>query len=169
MGSSNALLAAMRPMRATDIARQTRPGTAYSAATPKLEEAVFGLKKYYSMTLNMPNFTSAGGSWIIRFAELNQSHDRSDVTAPVATVKVDPAYPEQMREEGKEGVVVLYAVIRADGTVGDVRVLRSVNDRLDASARAALMKWHFQPGTKNGNAVDLEAVVRIPFKARSGL
>jgi TonB family protein len=167
MGSSNALLAAMRPVRAADIARQTRPGMVSPAAGSKLEAAVFGPKKYYSMTLNMPNFTSAGGSWIIRFAELNQSHDHTDVTAPVATVKVDPAYPEGMREEGKEGVVVLYAVIHANGTVGDVRVLRSVNDRLDASARTALLKWHFQPGTKNGNAVDLEAVVQIPFKAHA--
>jgi len=167
-GASNALLAAMHPARAADIARQTRPGAAPSTAKPKLEEAIFGSKKYYSMTLNMPNFTSAGGSWIIRFAELNQGPDHSDVTAPVAMVKVDPAYPESLRETGKEGVVVLYAVIHADGTIGNVRVLRSVDDRLDASARAALLKWQFHPGTKNGNAVDLEAVVQIPFKARAG-
>jgi TonB family protein len=167
MGSSNALLAAMRPITAADLARQTRPGTAPPAASARLEEAVFGPKKYYSMTLNMPNFTSAGGSWIIRFAELNQSYDHTEVSAPVATVKVDPAYPEALREEGKEGVVVLYAVIRANGTVSDVRVLRSLNDRLDANARAALLRWHFQPGTKHGNAVDLEAVVQIPFKAHA--
>ena len=52
----------------------------------------------------------------------------------------------------------------ADGSVGEVRVLRGVDDRLDAYARAALTHWRFQPATKNGNAVDLEAVVAIPFR-----
>jgi len=29
-----------------------------------------------------------------------------------------------------------------------------------------LLRWHFAPATKNGSPVDLEAVVRIPFRAR---
>src|SRR5438046_9222041 len=71
-----------------------------------------------------------------------------------------------------QGTVTLYAIIRSDGSVGDVRVLQGVDDRLDAYARAALTHWRFQPATKNGNAVDLEAVVAIPFRVsrtRSGL
>ena len=31
---------------------------------------IFGDRKFYAMTLNMPNLNSAGGSWVIRFAEL---------------------------------------------------------------------------------------------------
>ena len=34
------------------------------------ERAVFGDRKFYSLSLNMPNLNSAGGSWIIRFAAL---------------------------------------------------------------------------------------------------
>jgi protein TonB len=83
----------------------------------------------------------------------------------VATVKVDPGYPTEWRRQGLEGVVVLYAVIHADGSVGEVRILRGADDRLNASARAALERWRFRPGTKNGNAVELEAVIQIPFKA----
>jgi TonB family protein len=55
-------------------------------------------------------------------------------------------------------------VIRSDGSVGDVRVLRGVDDRLDEYAREALLQWHFLPALKNGSAVDLEAVVIIPFR-----
>jgi TonB family protein len=61
--------------------------------------------------------------------------------------------------------VTLYAVIRSDGSVSEVRVLRGVDDRLDEYARTALSGWHFHPATKNGAAVDLEAVIMIPFKA----
>jgi outer membrane biosynthesis protein TonB len=48
--------------------------------------------------------------------------------------------------------------------VGEVRILVSADDRLDEYARNALLRWRFQPATKNGNAVDLEAIVIIPFK-----
>jgi TonB family protein len=63
-----------------------------------------------------------------------------------------------------QGTVTLSAIIRSDGSVGDVRVLQGVDDQLDAYARAALTHWRFEPATKNGNAVDLEAVVAIPFR-----
>jgi len=62
------------------------------------------------------------------------------------------------------GTVALRAVIRADGSVGDVRLLRSVDDRLDRYAAEALSRWHFYPATRNGTPVDLEAVFTIPFK-----
>jgi len=119
------------------------------------------------MTLNMPNLNSAGGSWVIRFAELNPNPNeaRSDLTAPEATQKVDPAYPMELMRRNVQGTVTLYAVIRNDGSVSNVRVLRGVDDQLDQYARAALARWHFHPATKNGVAVDLEAVVMIPFKA----
>jgi TonB family protein len=61
---------------------------------------------------------------------------------------------------------MLYAVIRGDGTVSDVRVLRGVDERLDRYAATALSRWHFLPATKNGDAVTLEAVVMIPFRIR---
>jgi TonB family protein len=119
------------------------------------------------MALNMPNLTSSvGSSWIIRFAEINSKPGAKGegVSAPVPLRKVDPAYPAALMRERVEGTVILYAVIRSDGTVGDVKVLQGVDDRLDENARDALQKWHFRPGTKNGAPVDLEAVIRIPFR-----
>jgi len=116
------------------------------------------------MTLNMPNLNSAGGSWVIRFAELNPNETKGDLTAPEATQKVDPAYPLELMRRNIQGTVTLYAVIRSDGSVNSVRVLQSVDAQLDQYARAALAHWHFRPATKNGTAVDLEAVVMIPFK-----
>ena len=125
---------------------------------------IFGDKKFYAMTLNMPNLNSAGGSWVIRFAELNPNEAKGDLTAPEATQKVDPAYPLELMRRNIQGTVTLYAVIRSDGSVNSVRVLRGVDDELDQYARAALAHWRFRPATKNGAAVDLEAVVMIPFK-----
>jgi TonB family protein len=150
-----------------DFGRKTFPPYV-SSPERKPEDTVFAGKKYYSMQLNMPNLTSAAGSWIIRFAELNDDHQAGDLSTPVVTDKVDPAYPAELMREQVEGTVILYAVIHADGTVGDVRVLQSLHQDLDANAIRALGRWHFRPATKNGVPVDLEAVVRIPFKARKG-
>jgi hypothetical protein len=48
--------------------------------------------------------------------------------------------------------------------VGEVKVLEGFDDRLNENARKALEQWRFRPGTKDGLPVDIEAVVRVPFK-----
>ncbi len=142
------------------------PPTLSEDPDASIEKRVFGTKAYFSLIMNMPNLTSATGSWIIRFAELKESADKGLLTAPVATTKVDPAYPPDVLRDHVEGTVTLYAVIRADGTVDDIKVLDSLDSRLDANAIRALSGWRFRPGTKNGQPVALEAVVQIPFRMR---
>ena len=150
-----------------------QPDSAAKLTEP--ERAVFGGKRFYSVTLNMPNLNSAGGSWVIRFAELKRDSPGRpndppvDLLQPLATRKVDPAYPMQLMRENVHGTVILYAVIHADGTVGDVKVLRGVDERLDRFASEAVAQWKFDPATKNGTPVDVEATFQIPFRpARIG-
>ncbi|MGE5726199.1 MAG: TonB family protein [Acidobacteriota bacterium] len=143
-----------------------RARTDLPAAPSEIDRQVFGRKKFYSVTLNMPNLNSRSGSWVIRFAQLNNDPAQGDLTAPIIVEKVDPAYPGILMREHITGTVTLYAVIAADGSVGEVRVLRGVDNRLDAAARDALRHCHFRPATKNGLAVALEAVIRIPFEVR---
>jgi len=140
------------------------PPTMSDTDTDSLEREVFGSRKYYSLVLNMPNLTSATGSWIVRFAELKQSDNKMAIAAPVAISKVDPAYPADALRDNVEGTVTLYAVIHVDGTVSGIKVLNGVDPRLDDAAVRALSRWQFRPGTKNGDPVELEAVVQIPFR-----
>ncbi|HEU5401118.1 MAG TPA: TonB family protein [Terriglobales bacterium] len=148
-----------------DIPHRSTADSIPSAPASKIENEVFGNRKSYAMVLNMPNLTSAVGSWVVRYAELTPTRDKSDISAPVALNKVDPAYPPDLIRDRVQGTVVLYAVIRANGTVDSVRVLESVDQRLDQSAIRALIRWHFRPGTKEGVPVDVEAVVQVPFRA----
>lgn len=150
-----------------ELAKATHPSATPPADRNPVADKVFGAKRYYSLTLNMPNLNSATGSWVVHFAELNDRHDGIPVLAPVATNKLDPVYPEELVRDRVEGTVTLYAVIRRDGTVAEIRVLHSVDKSLDYCAMRALAGWRFLPGTKNGNAVDLEAIVDIPFRLRS--
>ncbi len=156
---------AMKPLPSIrDRPAPPPPATLADDPDRSIEQRVFGPKRYYSLVMNMPNLASASGSWIIRFAELKESDDKSPITAPVATTKVDPAYPPDVLRDRVQGTVTLYAVIRADGTVDSIRVLDSLDSRLDANAVRALAGWRFRPGIKNGAAVPLEAVVQIPFR-----
>ncbi len=164
------LVASVHPPRVSSTPLRTiQPES--STKLSEVERSVFGNRRFYSVTLNMPNLNSAGGSWVIRFAELNHdssNHDPSaaspDLSQPMATRKVDPAYPIQLMRENVAGTVILYAVIHADGSVGNVRILRRVDDRLDRYASEAVAQWKFDPATKNGTPVDVEATFQIPFK-----
>jgi TonB family protein len=166
------LIASVRPPRVA--ARPMQPDSA--ANLSEAERAVFGNRRFYSVTLNMPNLNSAGGSWIIRFAEFKHESGTRDANAPadelsqpMATRKVDPAYPTQLMRENVHGTVILYAVIHADGSVGNIRVLRGADERLDRFAAEAVSQWKFEPATKKGTPVDVEATFQIPFRpARVG-
>jgi TonB family protein len=163
------LIASARPPRMSE-----RTGPKEENRLSEEERAVFGNRKFYSLSLNMPNLNSAGGSWIVRFAalkpEAGSGHSSSadpsaeDISAPSATRKFDPAYPEDLMRKNVGGTVILYAVILADGTVGKVRVLRSVDQRIDNFASEAVAKWQFQPATRNGAPVAVEATFSIPFR-----
>ena len=166
---------------------------------PKLDvppEKILGAKRVYTLHVNMPNLTSASGSWVLNFAELNETgagstwspaeksagstlsspgidaatyprSGASDLAGPVALRKVDPKYPPELRTAHVEGEVILYAIIRKDGTVDSIQLVHGVDSHLDVNAMEALAQWKFQPAEKHGEPIDLEAVVHIPFRSRA--
>ena len=62
-------------------------------------------------------------------------------------------------------MVELEIVIRRDGTVGDVKVIESLDTvyGLDKNAVAAMKQWEFKPGMKDGKAVAVRVHVVINF------
>jgi TonB family protein len=131
-----------------------------------VDRQVFGGKRPYSMSLNLPNLNSSSGSWEIRFAELAGGRKDGELLAPLATEQSDPGYPLELIKANVHGTVTLYAIIQADGRVGEIRVLNSPDERLDGYAAKALARWKFMPAERAGKPVALEAVVKIPFRVR---
>ncbi len=170
-------LSAARPNAgsARDAATEAPPARTappnFAALAPGAKpEAIFASKRVYSMHVNMPNLNSATGSWIINFSELRTDPSAlrvavgGDVASPVAIKKVDPKYPPTLVAEHVEGEVILYAVIRRDGSVDSIQLVKGVDEQLDENAMHALAQWKFRPAEKQGEAVDLEAIVHIPFR-----
>ena len=153
-----------------DASQRTGPPN-FAALPPTAQpEQIFASKKIYKMLVNMPNLNSATGSWILNFSELRENSggprtDSSEVSAPGPLRKIDPKYPPTLINEHVEGEVVLYAVIRSDGSVDSIQLVRGIDEQLDANAMQALSQWKFRPATKQGTPIELEAIVHIPFHA----
>jgi protein TonB len=64
------------------------------------------------------------------------------------------------------GDVVLEIVIRSDGSVGDVKVLRGLGFGLDDRAVAAVRNWKFSPARRLGTPVDVIVEVEVEFSLR---
>lgn len=150
-----------------DTAERTGPPDFASLPPGSKPEVIFASKTMYTMNVNMPNVTSATGSWILNFSELHSDRPHmtpTDLSGPVPLKKVDPKYPPTLVADRVQGEVVLYAVIRKDGSVDSIQLVRSVDEQLDANAISALRQWKFRPAQKAGSPIDLEAIVHIPFR-----
>jgi TonB family protein len=154
-----------------DVAERTGPPDFASLPPGAKPETVFAYKKVYTLNVNMPNLNSATGSWILNFSELHSdtenrrySQRNVELSGPVPLQKVDPKYPPTLITERVSGEVILYAVIRRDGSVDSIQLVRGIDQQLDANAIKALRQWKFRPGAKQGTPVELEAIVHIPFR-----
>jgi TonB family protein len=59
--------------------------------------------------------------------------------------RVQPVYPAVFQSARMPGQVTLDAIIHADGTIGDITILRSTNDAFARSAIDALKQWKYAP------------------------
>jgi len=92
-------------------------------------------------------------------------HVGGDIKPPRKIVDVAPVYPPLARAARVEGIVILEAVIAEDGSVRDVRVLRSVQ-LLDDAAAEAVRQWRFTPTLLNGQPVPVVMTITVAFKLR---
>jgi protein TonB len=85
---------------------------------------------------------------------------------PPAKLKdVMPVYPDIAMRARISGMVILEAVIDAEGRVANVKVLRSVR-LLDQAAIDAVRQWEFTPTRLNGVAVPVVMTVTVNFTLR---
>jgi TonB family protein len=90
------------------------------------------------------------------------------IIMPVPLTRINPEYTSAAMTARIQGVVVMTAVVKADGTVGDVQVTKSLDKELglDDQAVAAVRQWKFRPGTKNGEPVAVQVVIETEFTLR---
>jgi periplasmic protein TonB len=80
--------------------------------------------------------------------------------------EVKAQYTDEARKRGLTGDVLLEIVIKSDGTVGDVKVLRGLGAGLDDRAVSAVRNWRFAPARRLGAPVDVIVEVEVEFSLR---
>ena len=67
-----------------------------------------------------------------------------------------------------QGTVLVACVVRPDGTVGDVQIVRSLDPTfgLDLQAIAAVKQWKFAAGTRLGEPVAVRITIELTFTLR---
>ena len=95
-------------------------------------------------------------------------HAGGEVSAPTVTKQVPPNYTAEAMRANVEGSVLIEAVVLMDGTVGEVRVIRSLDKEhgLDEIAIETVKKWVFMPGKKDGVPVPVIVEVKMAFSLR---
>ena len=92
---------------------------------------------------------------------------RAAASSPPRLIKeVRADYTDAARRQNISGEVVLEIVVRSDGSVGDVRVLRRLGSGLDERAVQAVRQWRFSPARLKGAPVDVIVEVSVEFKLR---
>ena len=76
--------------------------------------------------------------------------------------RVQPHYPEEARQQRIQGAVVLKALVGADGSVQELKVI-SGDPRLVQAATDAVRQWRFQPHRSKGQSTGFETQITINF------
>jgi protein TonB len=85
-----------------------------------------------------------------------------DIKEPKKIKDVKPVYPEEAKNAGVQGIVILETVIGTDGSVQQAHVLRPVA-LLDKAAIDAVMQWKYTPTLLNGEPVEVVMTVTVTF------
>jgi TonB family protein len=85
---------------------------------------------------------------------------------PKVIRRVPPVYPAGLKEKGIGGTVMLDAVIGADGTPKNLRVVNdNVDSQLAAAAIEAVKQWRYEPAIVNGLASEARISIPLTFTA----
>jgi protein TonB len=90
----------------------------------------------------------------------------SGIEPPSVLREVKPLYTEAARQRALQGDVLLEIVVRRDGSVGDVRIVKRLGHGLDQRAVDAVRQWRFNPARRHGTAVDVLVEVAMEFRLR---
>jgi TonB family protein len=96
-------------------------------------------------------------------AQGGTSRDRVALPVPVHQEKA--VYTQAAMAEHIEGEVLLEVVVNADGSTGDITVVKSLDTvyGLDEQAVDALARWTWKPGTRDGQPVAVAVQVQMTF------
>jgi len=128
---------------------------------------VFGSESVFTDYLDV----SAPGAqpappWVLQYAFATPCCDlRDSIVPPLPMNEVLPAWPQDLVAAYGGEMIVVYAVIDAEGKLRDTRLVESASSGLNSVLVEALAEWIFQPAERNGKPSVVKALLGIPVAA----
>jgi TonB family protein len=95
--------------------------------------------------------------------ELKPTRLGGEIKPPMKVYDVKPAYPPAAQADRIEGVVIVEAILDANGRVADARVLKSI-PLLDDAALEAVRQWQFEPPLVDGQPRAVLMTTTVNFR-----
>ena len=151
-------------VRSIPISTLSVPLRPSSRTIPTDIDARFQGRSVYTMVVPIENLPAYGGDWIVWFAEKNpMPGDTPSMHAPLPFRKLEPVRPTPAGSDRIEQRVQVSAVIKHDGTVDRVSLLKHLPPEVEKFVIQDLQSWEFKPAMRSGTPVDVDVVVEIPF------
>jgi protein TonB len=90
------------------------------------------------------------------------------IQPPKLVHRVEPVYPPAAAMARLQGLVLLEALVDHEGSVAEVKVLRSAGSILDREALIAVKQWRYEPLVLNGRHERFVLTVVIQFSVGNG-
>jgi len=136
-----------------------------SRTLPPAIEARFASRPVYTLVIEKPNLPEYADDWVMWFAESHPANGANpQMRAPVPFRKLEIA-GQGPRKNGlpQNQRVRLAARIGTEGKLESITVLGSIPPDLAQLAIEDLRKWEFRPALRNGQPVEVDAVLEIAF------
>jgi len=87
-------------------------------------------------------------------------------TPPQLLSKIEPLYPDLLRQSNVSGFVELEWEIGVDGKARNVNVMSSSRSEFELPAKEAVQRWRFRPAQKDGRPVPAKVRQKLLFNPR---
>jgi hypothetical protein len=152
------------PPTASTMSAPLRPS---SRTLPRAIEARFRDRNVYVLVVPKPDLPEYIADWTIWFSERTpDSAATASMRAPVPVRKLIRASALPAGGSAAEDWVQMSAVIGKDGKINSIVPAPGRNPALAAKAAEDLAAWEFRPASRNGEAVEVDVVIEIPFHVR---
>ena len=130
---------------------------------PRAIDSRFTGRNVYTMVVPIEDIPPYSGDWILWFAEHEpKPGDTPFVRAPIPSRKlesVEPVLPGARTELR----VQIAGIIRRDGKIDSLALLRNLTPGLEKAVLDDLKDWEFKPATRDGVPVDVDVVLEVPY------
>lgn len=133
---------------------------------PRPIEAHFHHRIVYTLVISKPDLPEYIANWTMWFAErASDSSPSTAMRAPVPVRKTLRVETPPARTPAVEGWVQVSAVIGKDGKIRSVMALPGRYPEVASKAAEDLANWEFRPAVRNGEPIEVEVVIEVPFRA----